>query len=82
MTLRRELLAPRHDLLMPHGQQRRPGDLEAFSVGALHPFRPLQVYEVLQRRLIEGQQAKLHSRRVPPRLMRHMRPAYIVGRPD
>ena len=82
VTLRGEVLPARHDLLGPHRRRRRPGRLEAVSVGALHPFRPLQVHKVLQRRLAEGKQAKLHPGRVALRLVRHVRPAHIRGRPD
>ena len=53
---------------------------EACGVLALHPFRPLQVHEVLQRRLAEGQQAELHPGRVAPRLVRHVGPAHDTGR--
>ena len=53
-----------------------PTRLEAFGVRALHSFRPLQVHEVLQRRLAERQQAELHPGRVAPRLVRHVRPAH------
>ena len=59
-----------------------PAGCEAVSVGALHAFRPLQVHEVLQRRLAEGEQPKLHPGRVALRLVRHVRPAHIRGRPD
>ena len=37
---------------------------------------------MLQRRLAERQQPHLYPGQVPPRLMRHVRPAHIRGRPD
>jgi len=82
VTLRGEILAAGHDLFRPHGRRRQPDAFEAFSVGTLHPFGSLEVHEVLQRRLAEGQQAKLHSGWVAPRLVRQVGPAYVWGRPD
>ena len=81
VTLRGPLLAPRHDLLRAHGRQRQSGRFEAFSIGALYSFRPLQVHKVLQRRLAEGEQPQLYPGWVAFRLVRHVRPAHIGGRP-
>ena len=82
VTHRGEVLAPRDDLLGPHRRGRQPGRPEPLSVGAFHPFRSLQVHKVLQRRLAEREQPHLYPGRVAPRLMRHVRPADIGGRPD
>jgi len=82
VTHRGEFLAPRNDLLWPHRRERQPGGLEALSIGALHPLRPLQVHKVLQRRLAERQQPHLHPGWVAPRLMRHVGPTDIGGRSD
>ena len=81
MTLRRPILAPRHHLPGPHRRQRRPGMLEPLRVGVLGPLRPLQVHKMLQRRLAERQQPKLHPGRIAPRLVRQVRPAHIRRRP-
>ena len=79
---RGEVLGPRHDILGQHSLGREPSRFEAWRIGALHPFRPLQVYEVLQCRLPEGEQPELHPGRVAPRLVWHMGPAHIGGGPN
>ena len=82
VALRGEVLATRDDLLRAHRRQRRPSRLEVFSIGALHPLRPLQVHKMLQRRLAKGEQPKLHAGRVAPGLVWHVGPAHIRSRPD
>jgi hypothetical protein len=52
-----------------------PGRLEAFSIGALYPLRPLQVHKMPQRRFAKRDQPKLHPGRVTPGLVWHVGPA-------
>ena len=82
MTLGGELLAARDDLSGVHRQQRGPDGLEPLGVGEVHPLRALHVHEVPKRGLPEGKQAELHARRVALRLVRHVGPAHVRGRPD
>ena len=82
MTLRGELLTTRHDLLGAHGCQPRPSGLEPHGVGPLHAFRALQVDEMLQRRLAEWEQAKLHTGRIALRLVGKVWPAHKRRRPN
>ena len=80
VTLRAEVLPARLQFTGRHRRRRGTGGDEAVAVGHVHAFGPLEVYEVLERRLAEGQQAQLDPGGIALGLVRHVRSAHVGRR--
>ncbi len=71
---RGEVLQPRHELVGRHDRRRGIRCGKPVGVGEIHPLRPLEIQEVAQRLLAEGQQHEANARRVVASRLRKVGP--------